>query len=109
MERSTGKTMDCFVELSTEHEAHKVFDRFHHRSSNGKAPRIQDRHVQIEISSQAAMMRELFPRAKCVTWEGQVPLVFTPKEAYDSGFRGFLTSEEMTMTLKHAQTPSRVR
>ena len=107
MERSTGKTMDCFVELDTVDEAKSAIAGFQQRCNNNRHPRIGDRHVEIELSSQEALMKELFPRAKCVNWEGQVPRIYASTEAFNSGFQGFVTSEEMVMITKHAETPQR--
>jgi hypothetical protein len=107
MERSTGKTMDTYVELDTVEEAKMAVAAFQQRCINNRHPRIGDRHVEIELSSQEALMKELFPRAKCVKWEGHTPHVYTSTEAYNSGFQGFITNEEMVMITKHAETPQR--
>lgn len=108
MERSTAKTMDCYVELTTPSEAALNVTNYERRCLSGRAPRIGDRHVVVELSSPEALMRELFPRTKCVEWVGEAPRVFESAEAFNSGFRGFLTSEEMVMVTKHAETPQRV-
>jgi hypothetical protein len=107
MERSTGKTMDCYVELDTVEEAKLAIAGFHQRCNNNRHPRIGDRHVEIELSSQEALMKELCPRAKCVRWEGHTPHIYASTEAFNSGFQGFITSEEMVMITKHAETPQR--
>ncbi|GAB7352590.1 hypothetical protein MBLNU459_g2971t1 [Dothideomycetes sp. NU459] len=107
MERSTGKTMDCFVELETNAEASILYNNFQGRCMNGRHPRLGDRQIDFEFSSQQALMKELFPRAKCVRWDGQVPTVYETDEPYNSGFRGFLTGEELVMVQKHAETPQR--
>jgi hypothetical protein len=107
MERSTGKTMDCYVELDTVDEAKLAIAGFYQRCDNNRHPRIGDRHVEIELSSQEALMKELCPRAKCVRWEGHTPHIYASTEAFNSGFQGFITSEEMVMITKHAETPQR--
>jgi hypothetical protein len=107
MERSTGKTMDTYVELDSVEEAKMAIASFQQRCVNNRHPRIGDRHVEIELSSQEALMKELFPRAKCVDWEGHTPRIYASTEAYNSGFQGFVTSEEMVMITKHAETPQR--
>ncbi|KAI9828302.1 MAG: hypothetical protein M1832_002730 [Thelocarpon impressellum] len=107
MDRTTGKTMDCYVEFQTVDDAKYAVDRFEHSRDNGRNLRIGDRHVDVEVSSQEALMGELFPRAKCVVWHGQRPVIHAPTEPYMSGFRTFLTSEEIVMTVKHAETPQR--
>ncbi|KAL9074167.1 MAG: hypothetical protein Q9157_004481 [Trypethelium eluteriae] len=107
MERSTAKTMDCYVEFETHKDADHAVDRFKRQCANHRHPRIGDRHVDVTISSQAALMKEVFPRAKCVRWEGQDPHIYESTEPYNSGFKGFTTSEEMVVTIKHAETPQR--
>ena len=108
MERSTGKTMDAFVELENVGLAHALASSFRTRCEQHRVPRIGDRQIWLEISSQEELMKELFPKAKCVEWHGQQPHVHQPREAFDSGFMGFLTGEEMTMVVKHAEMPQRV-
>ena len=107
MERSTGKTMDVYVELDTVDEARLAITGFRQRCNNNRQPRIGDRHVEVELSSQEALMKDLFPRAKCVNWSGQTPHIYESTEAFNSGFQGFVTSEEMVMITKHAETPQR--
>ncbi|KAG9586396.1 hypothetical protein KCU84_g10030, partial [Aureobasidium melanogenum] len=107
MERSTGKTMDVYVELDSLEEAKAAIAGFQQRCLNNRHPRIGDRHVEMELSSQEALMKELFPRAKCVNWDGHTPVIYSTTEAYNSGFQGFVTSEEMAMITKHAETPQR--
>lgn len=108
MERSTGKTMDVYVELESAAEAKDAVDAFQQRCMVNRQPRIGDRHIDITLSSQEELMGELFPRAKCVRWEGSVPVVYETSEPYNSGFQGFLSGEELVMITKHAETPQRV-
>ena len=53
-------------------------------------------------------MKELFPRAKNVQWKGQVPVIVQTDEPFNSGFKAFLTPEELVMMVKHAEQPQRV-
>ncbi|KAK3112991.1 hypothetical protein LTR53_010156 [Teratosphaeriaceae sp. CCFEE 6253] len=112
MERHTGKTMDAFIEFSRGSEAQYVVTQFNKRMSNGRHPRLGDRHVEVEISSQEDLMSELFPRAQNVHWEGCTPRILANNEMYyqgvpAAGFTGFLQSEEIVMVIKHAETPHR--
>ncbi|KAI9709957.1 MAG: hypothetical protein M1820_003035 [Bogoriella megaspora] len=107
MERSTAKTNDCYVEFETHDDAVHAVGRFERQRANFKPQKIGDRNVDMELSSQADLMKELFPRAKCVRWEGQDPHIYDTDEPYNSGFKGFVTSEEMVMTAKHAECPQR--
>ena len=61
MERTTGKTMDCYVELETIHEARSIVNSYTARCARGRTPRVGERHVAIELSSQEALMLQLFP------------------------------------------------
>ena len=108
MERSTAKTMDCYVEFETQKDADHAVERFRRQCASHRHPRIGDRHVEVLESNQAALMKELFPRAKCVHWDGQDPRPYETAEPYNSGFNGFTTAEEMVGTIKHAETPQRV-
>ncbi|KAI9721267.1 MAG: hypothetical protein M1812_002429 [Candelaria pacifica] len=107
MERPTGKTMDCFVEFLSSGDALAALKRFIRQKEEGRSGRIGDRHVDVEMSGQDSLMKELFPRAKNVVWHGASPAIFESTEPYNSGFKGFITSEEMVMTVKHAETPHR--
>jgi hypothetical protein len=107
MDRSTGKTMDVYVELFSLHEAKSCVAAFHNRCVSGRQPRIGDRHVDIELSSQEALMTALFPRAKCVQWQGNNPIIFTTAEPFNSGFTGFIKDEELHLITMHAETPQR--
>lgn len=113
MERHTAKTMDAFVEFVKSGDAQYVVTNFNRRILNGRHPRIGDRQVEVEISSQEDLMQEIFPRARNVSWQGATPRVLANHEMYypgvlSSGFTGFLQTEEMVMMAKHVDTPHRV-
>ena len=104
MERSTAKSNECYVELLTSDGAQGVVARM----ENSGRRAIQTRRVKAELSSQETLMRELFPRTKCVRWEGCNPVILPNPDPYTSGFGGFVASEEMVMMAKYAQNPQRV-
>ena len=113
LERETGKTMDCFIEFKTPNEAAWVVKQFAHRISAGRDPKVGDRVVEVEFSSQDELMAELFPRAKNVTWTSGKPVVDTTSRQYyqgwpAAGFQGFMHSEEYVMMSKHAEQSDRV-
>ena len=108
MERSTSKTMDCYVEFYSYGDALAVVNKFIRNREDGRHPRVGDRHVAVEMSGQDALMKELFPRAKNVVWHGGNPTIVHSDEPYNSGFKSFVTSEEMVMVVKHAEQPHRV-
>jgi len=100
--------MDCFVEYEREEHAKMAVARFNDQKKLGKRPRVGDRQVRVQLSSQEALMMQLFPKAKCVVWKGQEPIITLPMDTHNSGFRGFITSEEMVMTVRWAENPARV-
>jgi hypothetical protein len=108
MERSTAKTMECYVEFLTVADAQAVFNRLSHFQEGGRYPRVGNRHVILEMSSQDALLKDMFPRAKNVIWEDGSPRVTPNTDAYSTGFQGFLTSEELLGVIRHAENPHRV-
>ncbi|KAL4989472.1 hypothetical protein BDW68DRAFT_195972 [Aspergillus falconensis] len=108
MERSTAKTMDCYIEFQTVRNAHETVERINHFHNNGRVPRLGGRHVDVEVSDQDALLKDLFPRANCVKWEAGMPKVQPNHDQIScSGFNGFFTSEEIIMAIRHAELPRR--
>ncbi|KAJ5166148.1 uncharacterized protein N7482_004929 [Penicillium canariense] len=109
MERSTGKTMDCFVEFVTNSEAREAVSRIDRLHEVSQGPRMGNRHVDVSLSSQDALLKALFPKAKCIRWEAGRP-VQLPKRAdeeWSTGFVGFMTDEELFCVARHAKEPHR--
>lgn len=109
MERVTSKTHDAYVEFMSLHDAMKAVERHSRTLTRGKPPRLGDRPVDVELSSQAALMKDIFPLASGVFWDGSKPRIVAaaPREPWNS-FKGFITEEEMTMLVKHVEIPQRV-
>lgn len=109
MERVTTKTNDAYVEFMTPHAAIAAVDRHLRNTASGRHARLGDRPVEIELSSQSALMKDLFPLAKGVRWDGAEPVILEdhPTEPWNC-FKGFITEEEMTMLVKHVEVPQRV-
>ncbi|KAL2002229.1 hypothetical protein VTN02DRAFT_376 [Thermoascus thermophilus] len=107
MERSTGKTMDCYVEFLTPGDAQETVNRINQAYEAGRPPRLGCRPVEVELSSQDALLKELFPRAKCISWVNGMPNVLPNTDPYSTGFQGFFTSEEIVGLVRHAETPQR--
>ncbi|KAI9838978.1 MAG: hypothetical protein M1819_004186 [Sarea resinae] len=107
MERATAKTMDCYAEFLSERDALNSVKRFERNRIDGHHDRIGERHVEVELSGQDSLMKALFPRAKNVVWTNGNPNVVQSNEPYNSGFKGFITSEELVMVLRHAEAPNR--
>jgi hypothetical protein len=117
MERSTSKTMDCYVEMRT-HDAVKdqirrYWDMVTGGSNTGpnqsaKPPRIGHRLITVDVSSTDELMKNMFPRAKCVRWENGRPFIMQNNDPYSTGFTGYFTQEEMVGLARHAEHPNRV-
>jgi len=108
MERSTGKTMDVFIEVQSQDTAAEAVDR---NFRGMKFNRLGQRMVNLELSSQAQLLRDLFPRARSIVWDEEnngAPYLVENTDPYSSGFNGFMTSEELNGLIRHAETPSRV-
>lgn len=96
MERVTTKTNDSYVEFMSMQAASNAVEKHHKTIANGRLSRLGDRPIEVELSSQAALMKDLFPHAKGVRWEGAVPIILEdhPTEPWNC-FKGFVTDEEM--------------
>lgn len=110
MERVTSKTLDCYVEFINFNEAVGAVNRFEINRSGGRGGRLGQRHVEVELSSQDQLMKDMFPKAKNVNWVGGRPEVVPrdPNDIYNSGFQGFVSKEELVMLVKHVEAPQRV-
>ena len=62
----------------------------------------------IELSTQDALLADLFPRAKSVWWENGYPIIIDCDDPYSTGFKGFFTKEELVGLVRHAEYPQRV-
>ena len=109
MERVTSKTQDCYVEFVTMQDAIRAVERHMQNIQTGRQSRLGDRPVEIQLSSQAALMKDLFPLASGVVWDGAKPVIQPPIYGQPwKTFKGFVTEEEMTMIAKHVEIPQRV-
>jgi hypothetical protein len=109
LDRTTGKTMDLYIEFFSHADVVAIFNKLNRQKDyEGKPVKLGDRHVDLVLSNQAELMADLFPRAKNIRWEGQVPKVVDDGEPYNTGFRAFITTEELMTLLRFAQYPNRV-
>lgn len=110
MERSTGKTMCCFVEFEDHKSAQATVDHVNASCDSHVGPRMGNRHVDVSISSQKELMEALFPMARCLVWANDrfASRGTRPDEWWSAGFKGFLTDEELFCVLRHAKEPHRV-
>jgi len=110
MERSTGKTMDCYIEIVNPEVAAVAYERGF-GLVQCKHPKLGQRHVTVELSSMGALLKDLFPRARSIVWDDEAfgaPKPVETTDPYSSGFRGFFTAEEMAGVVRHAEYPQRV-
>ena len=105
MDRMTGKTMDCYVEFFSVGDAQAAVNAKNRASNPHK---LDNRPPKIEMATQDELLEKLFPKAKNIKWEGGVPRVTQPDEPYNSGFKSFVTGEEMVALSKEAEFPQRV-
>ncbi|ROW10553.1 hypothetical protein VMCG_01725 [Cytospora schulzeri] len=108
MERVTSKTNDAYVEFMSMQAAVSAVEKHQKTVASGRLSRLGDRPIEVELSSQSALMKDLFPLAKGVRWEGPVPVILQdhPAEPWNC-FKGFVTEEEMSMLVKHVEIPQR--
>ena len=109
MERVSSKTQDAYVEFFSLEAAMKVVERHQELIRKGRQHKIGDRPVEIRIADQSELMKDLFPLAAGVTWRGAKPEIRESVKGQPwNDFKGFVTTEEMTMLVKHAEAPQRV-
>ncbi|SPJ85657.1 uncharacterized protein FTOL_11439 [Fusarium torulosum] len=108
MDRATSKTMDAFVEFVSMEDAMRCAEKHHQNIQLGRVSRLGERPVEVELSSQAALMQDLFPLARGVFWDGASPQILphNPVEPW-ANFKGFISPEEMVMLVKHVEVPHR--
>ncbi|KAJ4259608.1 hypothetical protein NW762_007538 [Fusarium torreyae] len=108
MDRATSKTMDAFVEFVTMEDAMRCAEKHHQFAQLGRVSRLGERPIEVELSSQATLMMELYPLARGVFWDGASPQVlpYNPNEPW-ANFKGFISPEEMVMLVKHVEVPHR--
>lgn len=110
MERSTSKTMDCYIEMKTQGAALEHFRRHWDEITGGsqRPPRIGHRLVTVDMATTDELLKHMFPRAKCVRWENGRPIIMENDDPYSTGFTGYFTNEEMVGMVRHAEHPQRV-
>jgi hypothetical protein len=109
MERLNSKTNDIFIELINMREASKTVERFIDLAQRRRFPRLGNRIVEVVMSSQSELMREMFPTARGLVWNGTTPVIedMAPKESWKI-FKGFINDEEFAMLRRYAESPHRV-
>lgn len=65
-------------------------------------------NARIELSSQAELMKALFPTARCVTWQGQDPIIQPPSNSRNPEFSSFISVDQITEIVRQAEMQFRV-
>ncbi|KAI0162247.1 hypothetical protein GGR57DRAFT_489944 [Xylariaceae sp. FL1272] len=101
MDRITGKTKDAYVEIRSHEDAMKLIENVEYkRNVEHRPPRLGSRVVNITLSSQAQLMKALFPDAQ-MEWYGAKGVPKRDSRFSHENFKGFFSDEEMTMLAKH--------
>lgn len=99
--------MDCFVEFPGYEQASETLAFVNRGLIDGQPAKIGARYIQADMSSQDELLKAMFPRAKCVKWEDGLPVILPKTDAWSTGFTGFITEEELFLTIRHAEAPQR--
>jgi len=91
--------MDAFVEFTCPKDAYRCVTR-----KRGKI--LGSRHVLLDVVNQEELMKELFPRARGIAWEGVIPNVLSSEGGNSKA--DLVTKEELVLVVGHARTPHRV-
>ena len=106
MDRNSGKTMDCFVEFLSTPDARACCNSVNLRQHGMN--RISERMVDVTMSSQDELLAVLFSKAKNVKWENGSPVIVEAEDEWSSGFKNFVSAEELGLMVRHAEQPHRV-
>ena len=114
MEKTNAKTQDCFVELIDEETKSLVLSRYGQMGTDLQIPKLANRPITVEDSSQGDLMRNIFCRANNLQWvKGTgIPVMRRTNPAqnmFSGGFRGMVTNEELHLIVRYTLDPSRVR
>lgn len=94
--------MDAFVEFLTPKDAWKCVAR-------RKSRVLGNRHLTLDVVDPSELMKEIFPRAKGVNWDGVVPRISQDQSEFYGKSPEILGREELVLIVNHARTPHRVR
>lgn len=112
MEKSTGKTMDAFVEFPSHRDASLCIRRYEDVCFPGRGMKLGTRNAELELSDQAELMEAVFPRARLVKFDPMngAPTILDPSldPSWSTGFRGYFTLEEIHGVTRYTELPSRV-
>lgn len=108
LEKVSAKTQDSYAEFETPDDALRALQRIQDNQAKGRIPRIGSRQVNVEFSSQSALMHDLFPVAHGVTWKGGDILITTNSPHSHENYKCFISEEECIQICRHFECPGRV-
>lgn len=109
MDRTSGRTLGCYVEFQSERDAREVLRRIRKVSDSGFGPRMGRSTIDITLSSQNALLKAVFPKAWGVEWVNGWPRAGSSRDQGSSiRFDGFLSNEELTFLVRFANQAERV-
>lgn len=108
MERTSGKTMDAFIEFCTPADAVEAVRRSN-KSSNRKFA-INGRDAILSTATHEDLQESVFPMARGIKWNGATPCKILDTMTTKAGHRffGFVAKEEMDLLEKHCIYSERV-
>lgn len=107
IDRTAGRTLDCFVEFRSENDAREVLQRMM-KISHGDL-RMGSSRLHVTLSNQNALLKAIFPKSKSVDKVLGYSLGGSSRNARSSGgFDGFITDEELTCLVRFANDAERV-
>jgi hypothetical protein len=93
--------MDAFVEFLNAKDAWKCVAR-------RKSRVLGNRHLTLDVVDPSDLMKEIFPRAKGIVWDGVIPAVLQDQSGLSGMDPVILGREELVLIVAHAKTPHRV-
>lgn len=92
--------MDAYVEFVNAKDAWKCVSRRRSRV-------LGNRHLSLDVVDPSELMKDVFPRAKGIVWEGVIPHVSANKSEFGAKTE-VISREELVLIVNHARTPHRV-
>jgi len=92
--------MDAYAEFMNANDAWKCVSR-------RRSQVLGNRRLSLDVVNQSELMKNIFPRAKGIIWEGAMPAPSANKPEFGSRTE-VISREELVLVVNHARTPHRV-
>lgn len=92
--------MDAYAEFMTAKDAWKCVSRRRSRV-------LGNRHLTLEVVNSSDLMKDIFPRAKGIFWDGVIPRLREDESELGTKTE-IISREELVLIVNHARTPHRV-